>query len=123
MERVIGVGGIFFKSANPDALRAWYRQHLGLDIQDWGGTHFGGDPNAGAPLAWSIFDAASNSFAPSSASFMINYRVRDLHAVLAALRAEGCEVDERTDSSDFGKFGWVMDPDGNRVELWEPPAA
>ncbi len=121
MERVVGIGGVFIKSSNPDALRAWYRDHLGMDIQAWGGMSFPWNTPDGATI-WSVFDAGSTYFAPSTAPFMVNYRVKDLHAVLAALRAEGCEVDEKTDSSDFGKFGWVMDPDGNRIELWEPPS-
>ncbi len=123
MERVIGIGGIFFKSPDPEALCAWYRTHLGMDIQAWGGISF--ESQASAPPAstqWCVFDAGSSYFAPSTAAFMVNYRVRDLDALLAALRAEGCEVDPKTDASEFGKFGWVMDPDGNRIELWEPPA-
>ena len=80
---------------------------------------------AGRPstLVWSIFPADTEYFAPSTAAFMINYRVDDLDQVLAALRAEGCRVDERVESSELGRFGWVVDPEGNRVELWEPPRA
>ena len=125
MKRVTGIGGIFFKSRDPDALRAWYRRHLGMDIQEWGGLTFQwNDPAAPAPdgaTVWSVFDAGSTYFAPSTANFMINYRVEDLHAVLALLRAEGCVVDNKVEESEYGKFGWVMDPDGNRIELWQPP--
>jgi len=124
-QRVTGIGGIFFKARDPDALRAWYRRHLGLDIQDWGGLafrwHDAAAPEPEGATVWSIFPADSTYFAPSSAPFMINYRVRDLDAVLAALRSEGCAVDERTETSEFGRFGWVMDPEGHRIELWEPP--
>ena len=121
--RVLGIGGVFIKSPNPDALRAWYQRHLGLDLQPWGGMAFQVDPvrDKGAQTVWSVFDAASTYFAPSTAPFMINYRVADLDTLLATLRAEGCAVDARSDASEFGKFGWVMDPDGNRIELWEPP--
>jgi len=119
MKRVIGIGGIFFKARDPGALREWYRKHLGIDVQSWGGAAFDGSADA---TAWAIFPATSDSFAPSAAPFMINYRVADLTALLAALRAEGCTVDERVDSSEQGRFGWVMDPEGNRIELWEPPA-
>lgn len=127
MKRVTGIGGVFFKARNPEALRNWYRRHLGLEIQDWGGVAFPWhDPEApqteGATV-WSIMPDSSDYFAPSTAPFMINYRVTDLAAVLDALRQEGCHVDERTEVSEFGKFGWVMDPEGNRVELWEPPPA
>lgn len=126
MKRVTGIGGIFFHARDPAALRAWYKQHLGIDVQAWGGTAFtwadaAGNPTAGTTV-WSIGAADSNHFAPSTSSFMINYRVDDLHALLEALREEGCNVLEKTDDSEFGKFGWVMDPEGNKVELWEPPA-
>lgn len=70
---------------------------------------------------WSPFKEDSDHFAPSRAAFMINYRVDDLHALIAALRAEGCQVEDKVDESEYGKFGWVIDPDGNKVELWEPP--
>ena len=123
--RVVGIGGIFFKARDPDALRAWYRDHLGLDVTEWGGVTF--EPALKSPAGrpgtqvWSLFPDSTKYFEPSSAPFMINYRVDDLDQVLAALRGEGCAVDEKVDSSEFGKFGWVMDPEGNRIELWEPP--
>ena len=125
MKRVTGIGGIFFKARDPVALRAWYQQHLGIDVQAWGGTAFRWTDDAGAPLAgttvWTIGSQEGDYYAPSTAPFMINYRVADLPALLAALRAEGCDVLERTDDSEYGKFGWVMDPEGNKVELWQPP--
>lgn len=120
MTRVTGIGGIFFKARDPIALREWYRKHLGFDIQSWGGMAFDSSDGGGV-TAWSIFPATSEHFAPSTAPFMINYRVADLAALLEALRAEGCAVDDRMDSSEQGRFGWVMDPEGNRIELWEPP--
>lgn len=125
MTRVLGIGGIFIKAKDPKALAEWYRVHLGLDIQPWGGAAFEGAvaSPAGRPAStvWSLFPQDSTYFAPSTAPFMVNYRVDDLDAVLAALRAEGCAVDEKVDRSEFGAFGWVMDPEGNRIELWEPP--
>ena len=126
MKRVTGIGGVFFKAREALALREWYREHLGVQIEDWGGTAFRwvtpDNPTGTGTTTWSVFDAASTHFAPSTAPFMINYRVADLHSLLAALRAEGCAVDDGIDESEFGKFGWVTDPEGNRVELWEPPA-
>lgn len=125
MKRVTGIGGIFFKARDPAALRDWYRRHLGIDVTDWGGCVFmwrsADNPEGAGATVWSVMDADADPFAPSAAPFMINYRVGDLHAVLAALRSEGCNVDEKTQESELGKFGWVMDPEGNRVELWEPP--
>lgn len=124
MKRVTGIGGIFFKSDDPDRLREWYRKHLGIESESWGFSfNWQDDPrHADGSTAWSIFPASSKYFDPSDKPFMINFRVADLNSLLAELRAEGVEVDSKTDESEFGKFGWVMDPDGNRVELWEPPA-
>ena len=116
-KRVVGICGVFFKARDPERLRAWYREHLGLEINEWGGVRFDGP----GILVWSIFPADTQYFDPSPSPFMINYRVESLDAVLAALRSEGCEVDERVETSEYGKFGWVMDPEGHRVELWEPP--
>ena len=125
MRRVTGIGGIFFHAKDPVALRAWYQRHLGIDVQEWGGTAFSWTDAAGNPTGgttvWSIGSAAGQPFAPSPAAFMVNYRVENLAGLLQALRDEGCDVLEKTDDSGFGKFGWVMDPEGNKVELWEPP--
>ena len=126
MKKVTGIGGIFFSAQNPVELRAWYKQHLDIDVQDWGGAAFTwadaeGNPTKGTTV-WSIGAADGEHFAKSKAPFMINYRVDDLDAVLQALRDEGCNVLEKADDSEYGKFGWVIDPEGNKVELWEPPA-
>lgn len=125
MKRVTGIGGIFFKALDPDALRAWYKVHLGIDVQAWGGAAFtwtddSGNPAKGTTI-WSVGAAGGDQFAPSTSTFMVNYRVADLDALLQALRDEGCNVLEKADDSEYGKFGWVMDPEGNKVELWEPP--
>ena len=123
MKRVTGIGGIFFKAQNPETLGVWYRDHLGLDVTDWGGAIFnwGGPGSEKGTTIWSAFKSDTTYLEPGTASFMINFRVADLHALLAALRSEGCNVVDRTDESEQGKFGWVIDPEGNKVELWEPP--
>jgi predicted enzyme related to lactoylglutathione lyase len=124
MERVTGIGGIFFKADDPKALGAWYRKHLGLDVADWGGAVFqwgGADSKPGMTI-WSVSGRDSTNMDPGTSPFMINYRVADLDALLALLRAEGCNVLDKTDDSEYGKFGWVIDPEGNKVELWQPPA-
>ena len=122
MKRVTGIGGVFFSAKDPVALRAWYKTHLGIDVQEWGGTAFRWINDAGTPAngttVWSIGEGAY--FAPSKAPFMINYRVADLPALIAALRKEGCHVLDKVDESEYGKFGWVLDPEGNKVELWQP---
>ncbi|HXX63323.1 MAG TPA: VOC family protein [Bacteroidota bacterium] len=125
MKRVTGIGGIFFKAKDPDSLRAWYRQHLGIEIESWGGSAFrwrtDDNPTGNGTTAWCIFKSDSKYFDPSKSTFMINYRVENLSELLRVLRSEGCQVDPKVDESEFGKFGWVMDPEGNRVELWQPP--
>ena len=125
MARVTGIGGIFFQAKDPVGLRAWYKLHLGIDVQEWGGTAFEWADAAGSPTkgttAWCISAADGGQFAPSRSPFMVNYRVEDLTALLQSLRDEGCNVLEKTDDSEYGKFGWVLDPEGNKVELWEPP--
>ncbi|MCV2350453.1 VOC family protein [Paucibacter sp. Y2R2-4] len=125
MKRVTGIGGIFFKAKDPKAMHAWYKRHLGIDVQDWGGAAFTwadaeGKPSAGTTI-WSVGPVDGDQFAPSSAPFMINYRVADVVALRAVLKEEGCQVLDKFDDSEYGKFAWVIDPEGNRVELWEPP--
>jgi predicted enzyme related to lactoylglutathione lyase len=123
VKRVTGIGGIFFTAKDPVALRAWYKKHLGIDVMDWGGTAFRWVDDSGQPFAgttvWSI--GSGEYFAPSKSPFMINYRVADLQSLLKALREEGCQVLDKSDDSEYGKFGWVIDPEGNKIELWQPP--
>jgi predicted enzyme related to lactoylglutathione lyase len=130
MKHVLGIGGIFFKARDPEKLAAWYREHLGLEIEEYGGVTFREAPNPKEELparqaytVWSPFPADTHYFGPGTKSFMINFRVADLDALLAKLRVEGVTVDERAEKSDFGYFGWATDPEGNRFELWEPPLA
>jgi predicted enzyme related to lactoylglutathione lyase len=122
MERVLGVGGIFFKAQDPAKLKAWYRENLGLPVDEHGEITFltVGDP--GPCLVWSPFPADTKYFEPSTAPFMLNFRVKNLEAMLAQLRAAGARVDEKVQEAPYGKFGWVMDPEGNRIELWEIPS-
>jgi predicted enzyme related to lactoylglutathione lyase len=126
MKRVTGIGGIFFKAKDAPALQAWYKRHLGIAVQDWGGAAFDWTDAEGKPVggttAWLIASAKSDQFAPSTAPFMVNYRVDDLRALVKALREEGCNVLDKIDESEYGTFGWVIDPEGNKVELWQPPA-
>ena len=130
MQRVIGLGGFFFKSSDPEKLAAWYRKHLGLNVEDWGGVTFQEgaaanlQPKRRSYIVWSPFAHDTDYFQPSEKPYMINFRVHDLAGVLAELRREGVEVlDEKMEESEFGKFAWIMDPDGTRIELWEPPLA
>ena len=129
MKHITGIGGIFFKANDPVKLPAWYQKHLGLEVEDFGGVMFRDNetasdgPKGQSYTLWSPFPAETDYFAPSEKPFMINFRVADLDALLAKLRQEGVEVDERTDKSEFGYFGRLMDPEGNRIELWEPPEA
>lgn len=124
MKRVTGIGGIFFKAKDPAALGAWYRDHLGMEVNDWNSAIFnwGGNGSEAGITIWSPFSADTNYMAPSNAPFMINFRVANLDELLVALKIEGCDVMDTTEISEQGKFGWVMDPEGNKIELWEPPA-
>lgn len=127
MARVTGIGGVFFKSSGDHAaLAAWYQKHLGMTPESWGGTilRWADDPtrDEGATV-WHVAEPNTKWFAPSDASFMINYRVDDLDTLLANLRSAGVEILKGPESEDNGKFAWVMDPDGNKVELWEPKRA
>jgi predicted enzyme related to lactoylglutathione lyase len=118
---VTGLGGIFWRAKNAPALRDWYREHLGIPIEAWGGTSFvwrgPHNPEGTGQTVWSLFDAEEGK-----PPFTLNYRVADLHAMLAQLRADGCTVEDKIEDSEYGKFGWVIDPEGHRVELWQPPA-
>ena len=125
MAKVVALGGVFFKSNDPDALRAWYRDRLGVDVQPWGGAQFMHNKRDSAGVGyvvWNPFDAATSYFEPSAKPFMVNLRVDDLEAMLAQLRSSGAQVLDRRDDGDNGKFGYVMDPEGNLLELWEQAA-
>jgi predicted enzyme related to lactoylglutathione lyase len=119
MERVTGIGGVFFKARDPAALAAWYRDHLGLPVEP-DQTYTMLVAAADDKTVWSTFPQTTSYFGSGDASLMINYRVADLDAMLAQLRAAGAQVDERIDDYDYGRFGWAHDPEGNRFELWEP---
>lgn len=122
MAKVTGIGGVFFKSPDPKGLAAWYREHLGLDIESWGGVTFPwSDP--GGFTVWSPFAEDTAYFDPSDRPFMVNFRVDDLDGILEHLRDAGVEVDDRIGEYDYGRFGWFLDPEGTRIELWEPPPA
>jgi len=123
---ITGVGGVFIKSDNPKALADWYRDVLGLKIEAWGGAALAYDAPGHPPvLAWSPFPASTGYMAPSKREFMINFAVDDLDAILARLASKGVAVLKRDDKDPNGKFAWILDPDGTKVELWQPikPAA
>ena len=118
---VTGIGGVFFKAKDPKALAAWYRDVLGLPVQSWGGAALHYDAPGHPPAAaWSAFAASSNYFAPSTGDFMINYAVDDMDALVKRLREKGVTLVKQTDDDANGRFAWILDPEGNKVELWEP---
>ncbi len=124
MKRVTGLGGIFFKTADPKKIKEWYGKHLGLPIDDYGASFKWIDPDnkeaAPAQTAWSPFKDDTTYFAPSKKEFMFNYRVENLVELLKVLKEEGVEIVGEMQEYSYGKFGWIMDPDGNKIELWEP---
>lgn len=123
--RALGVGGVFFRSLDPARLATWYKEALGIETEAWGSTHgtsFSPEAMpANAFTVWSTFASDTEYFGLLSQSFMINLVVDDLDAALENVRKAGGEVIPEKEEHDFGRFGWIVDPDGNRVELWEPP--
>ena len=124
MARVTGLGGVFFKSDNPEKLYQWYEKNLGIPREPHGqGATFRWKEADGsdAATAWAVFPKDTQYFDPSRAPFMLNYRVDDLDGLLKVLEAAGVQIDPKREDCDFGRFAWIIDPDGNRIELWEPP--
>ena len=126
MAKITGIGGVFFKSkTDHKQLAAWYARHLGMALEDWGGAilRWPADkaPDGGLTV-WHVADKDTKWFSPSESSFMINYRVDDLEALLTQLRADGVTIVKETESADNGLFAWILDPDGNKLELWQPMA-
>ncbi|KPK59196.1 MAG: glyoxalase [Gammaproteobacteria bacterium SG8_31] len=125
MAKAIGVGGVFFKTEDPQGLAAWYRDWLGLPIDEtYGGASFKPETMpAGGYTVWAPFQASTDYFEPSTRPYMLNLVVDDLNGALAQVREGGAEVIGEIEDYDYGRFGWFMDPDGNKVELWEPREA
>ncbi len=131
MKRVTGIGGIFFQSESPEHLYEWYEKHLGIKREahgqcatfEWRELQApdGSEPGVKGATAWSIFPRSTKYFGASKASFMVNYRVDDLDGLLEELKKAGVEIDPKRENAEYGRFAWIMDPDGNRIELWEPP--
>lgn len=128
MERVTGIGGVFFKSKDPTALKAWYVEHLGIELDamgyvafKWAEPHRAPGDEPGMTI-WNPFPADTTYFSPSASTLMINYRVRDLGAMLAQLQSHGIALVGEPLNEEYGRFAWIMDPEGNKIELWEPPS-
>lgn len=118
--RITGIGGLFFKSKDPKALAAWYRDVLGMKVETWGGVLLSYDAPGHPPVAvWTPFPQDSDYMAPSTREFMVDFAVDDLDAFVARLVDHGVKILKR-DSDATGKFAWIMDPDGTKIELWQP---
>ena len=123
MRRVTGLGGVFFKANDPNKLYEWYEKHLGLKKEEYSVTFRWRDKDDVEKIgttAWALFPKDTKYFDPSRAGMMINYRVENMDALLDVLRKEGVEVDPKREDYDYGRFAWIMDPERNRIELWEP---
>ncbi len=124
MKRVTGLGGMFFKSRDPKGTLDWYREHLGIDAADWGGFAFrwteADQPDQTGYTVWSVFPEDTKHFAPSESVFMLNFRVDDMDALIEALKSEGVEILGEVEEHPNGKFAWILDSEGRKVELWEP---
>jgi predicted enzyme related to lactoylglutathione lyase len=126
MKRVTGLGGVFFKAADPKAIYAWYEKHLGIVPEADGSSaifHWrdAEKPEQKAMTVWSAFPRDTKYFGPGPQTLMMNYLVEDLDALLEALKDEGVTIDPKRENHEYGKFAWIIDPEGNRIELWEPP--
>ncbi len=121
MAKALGIGGVFFKSPDPARLRAWYGQCLGIDAGEYGAMFAAASLPEDGMTVWNPFAATTDYFAPSQATFMINFVVDDLDGVLAQVQAGGAALAGDVQNYDYGRFGWFVDPDGNKVELWQPP--
>lgn len=123
MKRVTGIGGVFFKAEDPQKIKEWYTKHLGFDMTEWGKTfkwRSADNPDKICRTEWSPFKGDTTYFSPSDKPFMFNYRVENLVELLKALREEGVQIVGEVEEFEYGKFGWIMDPEGNKIELWEP---
>ena len=123
MKRTTGLGGLFFKCKDPATMRSWYRKHLGIDSEDWGFSFLWREldrPEKRGYTVWNPFPETTNYFAPSQKPLMMNFRVDDMDALLVELEKEGIELVGEPVTEENGKFAWIMDPEGHKIELWEP---
>ena len=121
--KITGIGGVFFKSANADKMRRWYAENFDLQSDEHGHAFIWkkkDNPQKNGYTAWNAFDDKSDYFAPSDQKYMINYRVENLDELIKELRQNGVKIIGKTEIYDYGKFAWVLDPEGNKIELWEP---
>lgn len=119
--RVIGLGGFFFKSKDPEGIKQWYKERLGIPTDQYGWTFWWLDEKGNkCSTQWSPFDQNTSYFAPSEKQFMMNFRVNNLLGLLEDLKKEGVQIVGEVEEYDYGKFGWILDPEGNKIELWEP---
>ncbi len=123
-KRVTGLGGFFFKTKNPDTIKEWYGKHLGLPVDQYGCTFWWKDLDGkDCSTQWSTFKEDTTYFQPSKKEFMMNFRVENLVELLKTLKAEGVTIVGEIEEYEYGKFGWILDPEGNKIELWEPKDA
>lgn len=123
MKRVTGIGGVFFKSEDPKNMQDWYNKHLGIEMNEWSGMFQWRDiedKEKVCTTVWSPFEKKTDYFDPSTKDYMFNYRVENLSDLLEQLKKEGVEVIDKIEEYEYGKFGWIMDPEGRKIELWEP---
>ncbi|WP_405208547.1 VOC family protein [Aquimarina sp. LLG6339-5] len=121
MKRVTGLGGFFFRTKDPKTTKEWYGKHLGLPVDDYGCTFWWKDKDGNdCSTQWSPFKEDTNYFSPSKKEFMMNFRVENLVELLKVLKEEGVKIVGEIEEYEYGKFGWILDPEGNKIELWEP---
>ncbi|APG60624.1 VOC family protein [Christiangramia salexigens] len=120
-KRVTGLGGFFFRSKDPNAIKNWYNKHLGLETDQYGSTFWWkNEKGEDCSTQWSPMNSDTEYFKPSEKQFMMNFRVENLEELLKVLKQEGVQIVGEMETYDYGKFGWILDPEGNKIELWEP---
>lgn len=123
MKKVTGIGGVFFKCKEPDKVREWYKTHLGVEANEYGATfewRETDDPTKKGQTQWSPFSESTKYFDPSTKDFMINYRVENLEELVEELKKAGVTITDKIEVYDYGKFIHILDPEGNKIQLWEP---
>jgi predicted enzyme related to lactoylglutathione lyase len=121
MGRVVGIGGLFIKSPQPSVMRAWYRDVLGLNLEEWGGGVIQRENSAPNYQVWTIFPSDTEYYTPSQSPFMLNLAVDDLGALISQIRNLGSDICGGPEVNEYGSFAWILDPDGNKIELWQKP--
>lgn len=121
MARVVGIGGLFIKSSQPAVLQAWYRDVLGMPLEEWGGAVLHRSEATPSYQVWTVFPSNTTYYEPSTSPYMLNLAVDDMQGMIEHIRSRGADISGGPETNEFGTFAWILDPDGNKIELWQAP--